>query len=295
MFIKYIPELDEKAREAIQKVSPDKRNGNQETMYGYKIQDALIEYLYTEDGLDILKFFGFESMDDLFDIVSGKKLEQNFTSKQTNIIIKQNQKELFTKIVHPVFFRSSKANYVGAMECSDTEFEFMFKKFAARNKYNFFPDTKTFPIFYYNSGMSVKKNKKKDKPVVKRYQRNIHRDWRMLVQFVFQGNDKNPRAQYFMFYDKERKVLFLSTIEEYIEMLETHHVRGTFKTRMKWCRSKNGKIKFKIPNPVWLLDGKRKMPFWNMPIDQKVVNKNIMRAKQGKEPYTPVRINDRWM
>lgn len=290
MFIKYLPELDDIVQKRIKEISPEKRNGNQDTMYGYKMQDVIVDYLLKREGFEILQFLGIKESSHLETIMTGQKLKQNYTSTQVNIIIKTINKQVI-----PIFFRTGKANYIGAYECGGEDFLTLFDKFLVRNHYNCFKDNKLFPAFFCECGMNVHKAKSMDSAIVKRFEKNIHRDWKSFVQFVFQASDKKPRAKFFMFYDRERKVLFVSTLEEYIDMLEKYHVRGTFKTRMKWSRTKTGKIKFKIANPVWLLDGKRHMPFWNMPIEEKVVCKNNMRAKQGKSPYIPVKVKDRWM
>lgn len=280
MVIKYLPEIDEKVQAKIKAVSPSKRNGKTDTMYGYKLEEVIKEYLATEDSMDFLQEIGVKEFWYINYVHCSKEIQKTYDNvKNMNIEIKTWNKQVF-----PVILRTGKSDFFGIYSADGDTFSKEFNRFVILNKVRVFKSCKNFFPLFYNSGMTKDRVKEMYPDTCDKFKKSINKDWKHFIHFMLVGTDKKPRVRVFLFYDREKKMLYASSIDEYLELIEEKNVRGTLKTRMKLTHTKDGKMKFKIPNPVWLLSEERTEPYWNIK-DENQKNKRIkeIRDKQHRE------------
>lgn len=279
MLLKYIPELDKRVQEKIDAVQPSKRNGKYETMYGFKLEEVMKEYLATEESMEVLQEIGIKEFWYINYVHNSKEIQKTYENiKNVNIEIKTHNKQIF-----PIILRTGKSNYFGIYSCDGEQFLDEFTRFVILHRIKMFKSNKIFFHLFYKSGMTKDKMKELYPVECDKFKKNINKDWKSFISFMLQGTDKKPRAKVFMFYDRDRKMLYVSTIEEYIELLEKKNVRGTFKTRMKLTHTKDKKMKFKLANPIWLLSEERNEPYWNMNWSEKYKRIKEIRIKQGRD------------
>lgn len=260
MYIKYLPELDEKVKKKIQSVAPSKKNGKYETMYGYKLEEVIKEYLATEESIEVLQAIGIKEFWYVNYVHNSKEIRKTYENiKNVNIEIKTLNKQVF-----PILLRTGKSNFFGIYSADGETFDKEFARFIVLNRIKISKSCKNFFSLFYESGMTKDKVKEMFLTECEKFKRNINKEWKHFITFMLQGTDKKPRVKVFMFYDRERKFLYVSSLEEYLDLIEKKRVRGTLKTRMKLTHTKDRKMKFKLPNPVWLLSEERNEPYWNM-------------------------------
>ena len=279
MLVRYLPELDEMVQQKMSKVPISKRNGKEATMYGYKLEEAIKEYLSTEESMEVLHEIGIKEFWHLDYINSSKQIKKTYENiNNVNIEIKTLNKQSF-----PIILRTGKANYFGIYSCTGKQFLNEFEIFTTLNKVKSFHNNKNFFNLFYYSGMTKDKVKEFYPNEYEKFKKNINKEWKNFIAFMFMGTDKKPRAKIFMFYDREKKMLYVSTIDEYINLIESKNVRGTLKTRMKLTHTKDKKMKFKLANPIWLLSEERNEPYWNMNWNEKYKRIKEIRTKQGRD------------
>lgn len=279
MLIKYLPEIDDRVQEKIQAVAPSKRNGKIDTMYGFKLEEVMKEYLATEESIDFLKEIGVKEFWYINYVHSSKEIQKTYDNiKNVNMEIKTWNKQIF-----PIILRTGKSNFCGIYSADGDTFAKEFNRFVVLNRIKVFKSCKNFFPLFYDSGMTKDRVKEMHSDTCDKFKKSINKDWKYFIQFMLVGTDKKPRPKTFLFYDREKKMLYASSIEEYLELVEKKNVRGTLKTRMKLTHTKDGKMKFKIPNPIWLMSEDRKEPYWNLK-DEKAKNERIkeIRDKQHR-------------
>ncbi len=278
MLIKYLPEIDERVQKKIEAVVPSKRNGKYGTMYGYKLEEVMKEYLATEESMDFLQEIGVKEFWYINYVHSSKEIRKSYDNvKNVNLEIKTWNKQVF-----PIILRTGKSNFFGIYSADGNTFAKEFSRFIAMNRLRVFASCKNFFTIFYNSGMTKDRVKEMYPAECDKFKKSINKDWKHFIAFMLQGTDKKPKPKTFIFYDREKKMLYASPIEEYIELIEKKNVRGTLKTRMKLTHTKDGKMKFKIPNPVWLLSEERVEPYWNLK-DEKEKNKRIREIREKQK------------
>ena len=74
--------------------------------------------------------------------------------------------------------------------------------------------------FYDENGRTISAVNKADKKRVDDFRENIQKDWKKLLQFCIQGEDTDEEIDYIFFYDKDEHYLYVSNIEDYLDLMQ---------------------------------------------------------------------------
>lgn len=108
---------------------------------------------------------------------------------------------------------------------------------------------------FAENGYRVRGMKGHNVDIITRYFRNHFRDF---MNYVVRGKNMDGdglQIRYIVFYDKQRRKLYMDTVEEYINLVADKGSKGTFCSKMSitYTSGKRKRFKFKIKNPVRLL------------------------------------------
>lgn len=105
---------------------------------------------------------------------------------------------------------------------------------------------------YVNNGYIIKGMNKKDIDNISNMFKRKSYDF---LDFIIRGkfrDNKDIQVNYILFYDKSKKKIYISTVNEYINFIVKNAPKGTFNSFMNitYTSGKNKVFKFKIRNPI---------------------------------------------
>lgn len=237
------------------KLQKPKSKGMENHLYGVNAEKIISELLLTKEGKDILDYMKLKRSE-IVKIVYGKELSSYTNSNKIDILIITNTRKI------GVSCKTSKCSVVGVLEMHGDTFYKKCKEFLKRSNMSCKESSLKFFPLYDDYGRTIKAVKKNDLNSFNEFCKNINQDWRKLLQFCIQGEDKEEKVEFLFFYDKEKHYLYVSNIEDYLDLIKKYGNPLTLNTRMsitstsnksKSKRKEDRRIKFKMQNPIYIL------------------------------------------
>lgn len=257
IYIKKIEELHDEVEKIITKQNPTKHKGLDSHLYGVEMEKEIANFLQTAEGRDILDYMHLQP-NEINKIVYGKELSFYTSSKKIDILIITDTKKI------GISCKTSRVQTVGVLEIHGNTFYTKCKDFLKRNNMTCMESNLTFFPFYDENGRTIKAIKKADNDRYEAFIENINQDWKKLLQFCIQGEDINEKIEFLFFYDKDKHFLYVSNINDYLDLIEKYGTLATMNSRMNITSTSNKgnknnsnksdrRIKFKMQNPIHIL------------------------------------------
>lgn len=244
MFIKKFPELNAEIQNRISSVT---NAGMRNHLYGVYMEESIVKLLQRQEGICILHELGL-TFSDIRGIICGSELSSYTKDNKIDILILTSSGNI------GISCKATNNSMVGVLEMKGKTFSEKIRKFSERNNLNSLEENIHFFEFFNENNCCKTNCEKTDIEKCHNFVSSIENDWKTYLKFCIQG--ENSEVNYLFFYDKVSHYLYVSNIDEYINLIEENGTPATFHTRMSLTRT-SGKaekrIKFKMQNPIKIL------------------------------------------